>query len=119
MVDRLDFFSQGKIVSGLTIDPRNILVADGRLTAAGIIEHMAQTIAMHKGYTYYLEDKSAPLGYIGAIKKVEIIALPLAKESLTTTVTILHDIMGVTLVETETAYRGAVIAFGQMKTALA
>ena len=80
---------------------------------------MAQTIALHTGYDYYLKQKPAPTGYIGAIKKAEIFELPQIDKELTTTVEILHDIMGVTLVQAKVECDGKIIAQSEMKTALA
>lgn len=119
MVDKLLFFSENKVVSGLTISKENIFSSDNIFAAPGLIEHMAQTVALHTGYRYFLMNKPAPTGYIGAIKKVEIIELPLVSQELTTSVIILHDIMGVTLVQIETTCSGKIIATSEMKTVLA
>lgn len=119
MVDSLRFFSDKKIVSSLTITSENILVKNNRFSAPGLIENMAQTIALHTGYDYYLKQKPAPTGYIGAIKKAEIFELPEIAKELTTTVEILHDILGVTLVEAKVECDGKIIAQSEMKTALA
>lgn len=119
MVDKLYDFSESQIVSGLTITTDNIFTSNGFFNAPGLIENMAQTVAMHKGYTYYLKNKPAPLGYIGAIKKAEILEMPIVGQELRTTVNILHDIMGVTLVEASISCEDKVIAFSEIKTALA
>jgi len=119
MVDKLRFFSEKKIVSGLTISEENILTKNGVFSESGLIENMAQTIALHTGYKYYLAKKPAPTGYIGAIKKAEVFQLPSISKELTTTVEIIHDIMRVTLVEVKIKCEGQLIAQGEMKTALA
>lgn len=119
MVDALRFFSAKKIVSSLTITSENILVKNNHFSAPGLIENMAQTIALHTGYDYYLKQKPAPTGYIGAIKKAEVFELPEIDKKLTTTVEILHDILGVTLVEAKVECDGKIIAQSEMKTALA
>jgi len=119
MVDKLLHFSAKNIVSGLTISPDNIFVKKNHFSEPGLIENMAQTIALHTGYKYYLEQKPAPTGYIGAIKKAEIFKLPLVSEELITSVEILHDIMGVTLIQANVECNGEVVAQSEMKTALA
>lgn len=119
MVDSLHFFSEDKIVSGFTIREENIFSENNLFHAPGLIENMAQTIALHKGYNYYLKKLPAPVGYIGAIKKVEILELPEINKELKTTVNILHDIMDVTLVSVTTECEGTLIAQGEIKTALA
>src|SRR5690554_2726473 len=119
MVDKLLHFETNKVVSGLTVVANNIFVQHDRFTAPGLIEHMAQTVALYTGYQYFLKQQDAPIGYIGAIKKAEILELPELGKELTTTVNVLHDIMGVTLVTAETECDGRVIASSEMKTVLA
>lgn len=119
MVDKLFYFSQEKIVSGLTITIDNLFSKNDTFESPGLIENMAQTIALHTGYQFYLKKETAPTGYIGAIKKVEIDSLPAIGQELMTTATILHDIMGVTLVSTTIECEGIIIASSEMKTVLA
>lgn len=119
MVDKLYDFTENQIISGLTITNDNIFTSNGFFNAPGLIENMAQTVAMHKGYTYYLKNESAPVGYIGAIKKAEILEMPKVGQELRTTVNILHDIMGVTLVEATIFCENRLIAQSEIKTALA
>ncbi len=119
MVDALIEHTEARIVSHFTIPADNIWVSEMHLAAPGLIENMAQTVALHTGYKYYLLKKQAPIGYIGAIKKAEIFQLPQVSETLVTTVEILHDIMGVTLVQAKVECKGILLASGEMKTALA
>ena len=119
MVDTLAGYTEKSVVSHFTVQADNILVAENRLTAPGLIENMAQTIALHTGYKYYLLKKSAPTGYIGAIKKAEIFEMPQVSETLVTTIEIVHDIMGVTLVRAKVERNGVLLASSEMKTALA
>lgn len=119
MVDKLLFFSEEKVVSGLTVSEENIFSKNNTFTAPGVIEHMAQTVALYTGYQYFLKNLPAPTGYIGAIKKVEVFQLPKISNELVTTVKILHEIMGVTLVQIDTVCDGIVIAKSEMKTVIA
>ena len=119
MVDKLLHFEDNKVVAGLTISRENIFTQNNKFTAPGLIEHMAQTVALYTGYRYFLKKEDPPIGYIGAIKKAEIFELPNVEDELITTVIILHDIMGVTLVTAETECNGKVIASSEMKTVLA
>lgn len=119
MVDKLLHFEEKKVVAGLTVSKENIFIQNGKLAASGLIEHMAQTVAIYTGYKYFLKNVAAPTGYIGAIKKAEIFELPVIKSNLITTVVIIHDIMGVTLVKAETKCGEKLIASSEMKTVLA
>ncbi len=119
MVDKLLFYSSEKVTSGLTVSLENMFTQNNTFTAPGLIEHMAQTVALYTGYQYFLKNESAPVGYIGAIKRVEISRLPTISEELKTTAKILHEIMGVTLVQIQTECDGEIIANSEMKTVIA
>src|SRR5690554_228575 len=118
MVDKLLHFEENKVVAGLSLTSENIFVNNNTFAATGLIEHMAQTVALYTGYQFYLKKEQAPVGYIGAIKMAEVYELPEVADDLTTTVNVLHDIMGVTLVEAETTCNGKIIARSEMKTIL-
>ena len=119
MVDKLFYFSENKVVSGFSISANSIFSFQSIFTTSGLIENMAQTVALFTGYQYFLKKEEAPTGYIGAIKKVEIIELPKVGEELVTTVNIVHEIMGFTLVNSQVECNGKVIASSEMKTVLA
>jgi len=120
MVDVLLYFSKTKVVSSLTIRKNNIFFDSGVLLESGLIENMAQTVALHTGYEYYLKGEQAPTGYLGSIKKIEILTLPKLNETIITEVQILHVIMGVTLVEIHVYNANKeMVASGQMKTVIA
>ena len=81
-----------------------------------MIEHQAQSVALHTGYKFYLLGKEAPTGYIGAIKTFEAYTLPKLGDTLTSEVSIINEMMGVTLVDIVTKLNDEVIAKSQMKT---
>ncbi|HEY0091996.1 MAG TPA: hypothetical protein VGB43_05855 [Flavobacterium sp.] len=119
MVDKLYSFTETSIVSGLCIEESNIFVSDGKFLESGIIEHMAQSVALHTGYQFYLRNEPAPTGYIGAISSINITNLPQLNDELVTTVNILQEFGGVTLVSISTMLNDTEMASGQMKTVLA
>lgn len=119
MVDTLLEFSGTKVTSSFTITSGNILAEDATFSEPGLIENMAQTTALHTGYDYFLRQEEPPTGYIGAIKNIEISRLPALNETITTKAEILHEFMGVTVVEIKVFdARGEQIACGQMKTVI-
>ncbi|MDO4881165.1 MAG: hypothetical protein Q3983_07785 [Capnocytophaga sp.] len=119
MVDKLLDYTETTVTAGLTIDAENIFVQNETFSEAGLVEHMAQTIALHKGYFYYLNDKPAPVGYIGSIKNIAIKKLPKLHQNIETKAEVIQEFMGVTLVKLESFVEGEKIAFGEMKTILA
>ncbi|MCW1964128.1 hypothetical protein [Chryseobacterium viscerum] len=118
MVHELSEYSESHLLSGFEIKEDNLFIQDGLFQASGLIEHQAQSVALHTGYKYYLLGKDAPTGYIGAIKSFEAEILPKVGDHLKSEVTILNEVMGVTLVDIVTKLNGEVIAKSQMKTAV-
>lgn len=116
MVGEVSEYSESHVISGFTIKEDNIFVHDGIFQASGLIEHQAQSVALHTGYKYFLLGKEAPTGYIGAIKSFETDVLPKVGDHLITEATILNEMLGVTLVEIVTIVNETVIAKSQMKT---
>lgn len=119
MVDKLYSYTETALVSGLTIQSDNIFFQNQNLVESGLIEHMAQSVALHTGYQFYLKKEPAPTGYIGSIKDIEIKKLPKLNDEIQTTVSILQEFGGITLVDIVTKLNGVEIATGQMKTVLA
>lgn len=119
MVDALYEYTETTVTAGLTINGDNLCVSDGFFNEVGIIEHMAQSVALHTGYQFYLRQKPAPVGYIGSINKIDINNLPKVGDNIFTKVNIIQEFMGVTLVELNTYCEGVIIASGSMKTVLA
>lgn len=118
MVHELSEYSENHLISGFEVKENNLFIQDGSFQASGLIEHQAQSVALHTGYKYYLLGKDAPTGYIGAIKSFEAEVLPKIGDQITSEVTILNEVMGVTLVDIITKLNGEVIAKSQMKTAV-
>ncbi|WP_346983384.1 hypothetical protein [Chryseobacterium sp. POE27] len=116
MVNSIAEYSETQLVSGFEVKEENIFVHDGIFQASGLVEHQAQSVALHTGYKYYLLGKEAPTGYIGAIKTFEAIQLPKLGDKLMSEVSIINEMMGVTLVDVVTKINDEVIAKSQMKT---
>lgn len=116
MVQEISEFTENTVQSKLIISEDNLFVSEGLFQASGIIEHQAQTVALHTGYQYHLLGKEAPTGYIGAIKSVKIENLPKLNDVLVSEAKILNEMMGVTLVEITTTVNNEIIAQSQLKT---
>lgn len=119
MVDKLLAFSEDEVVAGLTVSGDNIFCTAGVFQESGLIEHMAQSVALFTGYQFYLKEEPAPTGYIGSIKSIVVASLPKLDDAIETTVNVLQEFMGVTLVDIVSKVGNIEIARGQMKTVLA
>lgn len=119
LVDQLIEYESDRIVSGFRVPSVHVLVdRAGMLSEAGIIEHFAQTIALHQGYDHFLRNEQPPIGYIGSIKDFEIFERPAIGDELQTSIHILQRLFGVTLVRGEVKRKGQVIATGEMRTVI-
>ena len=120
MVDTLRSFSADKIKSSFQISEENLFVEDSCLHESGLVENMAQTVALHTGYDFFIKGEQPPTGYIGSIKKITINRLPELDETIYTEATILHEFMGVTMVSIKVCDgSNTEIASGEMKTVIA
>jgi len=119
MVDKMYSYTETSLISGLKIKSDNIFVENNSFLEAGIIEHMAQSVALHTGYEFFLKNETAPTGYIGSIKDIEIKKCPQVDDTIQSAVTILQEFAGITLVDIVTTLNNEEIARGQMKTVLA
>ena len=117
-VDTLYEYTNLTGVTGFTVPDNNVLLDNDRLSESGLIEHMAQSMSLHRGYQGSLSGQTKPkTGFIGVIKTVEILNKPKVGEKLKTYVEILHEIMNVTSVSARTENeKGEIIALSEMKT---
>lgn len=118
MVDTLIEYTEFTGKTAFTVSPENILVNEGYFSEPGLIEHMAQSMSLHRGYRGYLQGLKKPLtGFIGSIKSVEVFKLPPVGTRLNTSVEILQEIMKVTCVSAKTVdEKGNLIATSEMRT---
>jgi predicted hotdog family 3-hydroxylacyl-ACP dehydratase len=119
MVDKLLHFDEVKTVTVFSVRSENLFFKDGRLTSSGLIENIAQTCASRIGYVNkYILKQSVKLGYIGAIRNLEIHRTPLLGEKLTTTIEVIEEIFKMTLVKATVLSGEEVLATAEMKIAL-
>lgn len=119
MVGLLTHFDETLTVTETTISADNIFVDGGKLTASGLVENIAQTCAARIGYVNkYILLKGIQLGFIGAIRNLEVLALPSVGDTITTRVEVLEEVFGMTLA-TATITRGATtLVTTEMKIAI-
>lgn len=119
LVDCLYHFKETQVTAGITITVEGLFVKDNELKEPGLIEHMAQSVALHTGFSYYEKNMTAPVGYIGSISNLKILRLPKVGESIITDVLIIQEFSGITMVEMVSKIDNEIIATGQMKTVIA
>ncbi len=119
MVDTLVGFTSDKIYSSFQVSQDNLFVENSVFLESGLVENMAQTVALHTGYDFFTKGEQPPLGYIGSIKKITINRLPALHETIYTEATILHEFMGITMVSIKVYdHSNSEIASSEMKTVI-
>ena len=118
-VDSLVHYDGSSVTTSFTVPGEGVLVQDGKLSAAGVLEHMAQSSAARIGFIFkYILNVPIRIGYIGAIRAGRIHRLPVAGETIETTVTLVQEIGSVTMVDATVRCGEEVIAEANLKTAL-
>lgn len=101
--------------SGYTVPADNIFCRDGVLDECALIENMAQSAALRVGYLCVSQGQPVPLGFIGAVGKCAFERRAAAGDELRTKVTVVTELMNVTLAEAEVRVRGERVCGCQLK----
>lgn len=118
MVGTLTHFEMTHIETETVISADNLFVNDGRFAASGLMENMAQTCAARLGYiNKYILMKGVQLGYIGAVRNMQVHELPKVGDKITTTVDVREEVFGMLLVDATVRCGDRLIAETEMKIA--
>lgn len=116
MVDCIYQCSTEKAVTGFCIRENNpLLNTDGGFSEAGLIEHMAQSIAAKAGFE--AKEKNGPIktGFIAQLKNIKIFGLPTIKDELTTEVVVVNQLFNTLLLNANTYLNNSLIASGELR----
>ena len=92
-----------------TIEADCPLVTDGVLPLAGLMENAAQTCAARSGNT---------IGYIGAVKQMEVSRFPHIGETLVTEAKVIQEVLNICLMEVNACIGDECIATTTLKIAV-
>lgn len=115
MVNTITYSDETTTQSKFLITPDNLFVQDGFLQEPALVENIAQTAAARAGYIAATLNQPVLVGYIGAIKNLEIFLLPKTGEELITEITIENQIFNVTLISGKIMCNNKPVAQCQMK----
>lgn len=119
MVGRLTHFDNQLTVTETTIRAENIFVDDGRFSASGLMENIAQTCAARIGYVNkYILKRGIQIGVIGAIRGFDVRRLPSVGDVVTTSVSVEQEVFGMILASATVMIHDEEIAVCQMKIAI-
>ena len=110
MISEMITADETHTVTSFTIQPGNLFINNGVFSESGLVENMAQTAGAGTRFIKEQKGQPAPLGYIAALKHVNIISLPKVSDTIITETTFIQTLLGfhlvkgkVTLGETEIA----------------
>jgi predicted hotdog family 3-hydroxylacyl-ACP dehydratase len=112
-------FDTVRTVTETDIKADNLFVEEGRFSASGLIENIAQTCAARLGYVNkYILMKSIQLGFIGAVKNLEVMALPKVGDTITTIVDVRAEVFGMTLADAVVKIGDQILLTTEIKIAI-
>ncbi|HTL09028.1 MAG TPA: hypothetical protein VL307_12240 [Chitinophagaceae bacterium] len=115
MIDELTASDGNFTSSRLQVRADNIFVADNVFTEPGLLENIAQTAAARAGYEAIKENAPVRVGYIGAVKNFEVLALPAVGENIETEIVIGNQVFDVSVIKGTVRCGGRVLAKCEMK----
>ena len=118
MVDRLLHCDTVVTETELTVNKDNIMVEDGRMSAIGLIENVAQTCAARMGYINLTSGKEVRVGVIGALRDMTIHSLPEVGSTIKTRIEVSDEVFGMTLAQAESRCGDMLLCSGTIKIAL-
>jgi predicted hotdog family 3-hydroxylacyl-ACP dehydratase len=118
MVDRLLHCDTVVTVTELTVRKDNIMVDDGRMSACGLLENIAQTCAARMGYINLSKGEEVRVGVIGALRDMEIHSLPPVGSRIETRIEVSDEVFGMTLAHAESRSGDTLLCSGTIKIAL-
>ncbi len=120
MVSQLLHYDEIVTSTRFQITEDNLFCQNGVFVASGIVENIAQTCAARIGYiNKYILHKDVNIGFIGAVRNLEILQLLKVGETIETRIEVLSSSFGLTLAHGEVRLLdGTLLAEGEMKIAL-
>ena len=118
MIDKMVSCDMVFTVTELEMREDNIFVVDGRLTAEGLMENIAQTCAARMGYINLCRGEKVKIGVIGAVNSYDIFQTPKVSERIVTTIEVIEEMFQITLVKAMVKCGEKVMAEAKMKIAL-
>lgn len=119
MIDRLTHFDETVTQTCFEVRHDNLFMeADGMLNPCALVENIAQTCAARMGYINHISKAPVRLGFIGAIKHLEIVRPAREGEVLTTRIEVLQEVMAVTMVSATVKVGEETIVTAEMKIAM-
>lgn len=114
MIDRLVESTDDHTVSEFVPQSNNIFSDGHYFTEPGLIENMAQTVALRAGHKAFQENVKPDIGFIGAVKRLEIIKLPKINTKLVTEIIVTSNLGDILVVNGKITVDNELVLQGDM-----
>lgn len=119
MIDKLLNFDEVNTTTCFLVRADNLFAEGEVLNPCALVENIAQTCAARMGFiNHYIYKENVKLGFIGSVRDLIILRDVKVGEVLTTTIQVMEEIMGLTLVRATVTVAGETIVTAEMKIAL-
>lgn len=115
LIDTLISSTETTFCSAFSVPAEHVLVHNGALLEAGLMENAAQTAALGMGWTAKQKNEPPPLGFIGALTRVAFKGKASVGQRLETTVIVKHEIMNARILEATIQCEGEPIVQLELK----
>ncbi len=115
LVSAILSLSETSCTTTFSIPENHVLVFDGKLSAAGLMENIAQSCAAMMGAAGQEKGEAPKVGFIGDIRNFNCTLLPTAGENIKTIITIENQIFDVSMIAGTVFFNNEKIADCQMK----
>lgn len=120
LIDHLLHFDEEVTTTSLLVREGDMFVENSRLDPCAYVENIAQTCAARLGYiNKYIYHRDVCIGFIGAVKNLNVIRPALVGETLTTTINVREEVMQLTLVDATVKVGEETVCTAEMKIAIA
>lgn len=116
MVDTAEYLrGDEELLCSLLVQASTPFVVNGVLDECGLIEHIAQTVALGSGYLDWQLGKPPTVGYIASLDNLTFTRRPAMDERVTTHVQVIQRLGTLRLAEVESRVGEEVVAHGKIK----
>ena len=102
----------------LEVRADNVFCKEGRLTAEGLMENIAQTCAARMGYINLINNEAVKIGVIGSVNNYEVFRTPKIGEVILTSIEVIEEMFQITMVKAVVKCGDETLAQSNMKIAL-
>ncbi|NDC41112.1 MAG: hypothetical protein EBZ77_06110 [Chitinophagia bacterium] len=115
LVSAIEEISADSCSTSFTVPFSHYLVKDGRLTAGGLIENIAQTLAAGEAKNAELNDVALTGGYLVSVTRLNISDLPTVNDTIYTHVRLVQSILQYRIITASVTLKDTTIVTAEMK----